>query len=158
MNKLSLMKYCFSILATVCALFAFTGCNEPITSAQGVLPDLVIEEVNIAAGKLPSDTFPYYEYIAAVKIKNLGGIVRSDDIYLNAGNDQLNMKVKNQEEELVLPADEMVEVAYQILKSDTEPKQFRLQIDAGTDEFTQNNGGAVSELDEKNNYFTIQVL
>jgi len=150
------MKNFLSSFILVICVFALTACSTGNAAIE--LPDLKIVGVKITSGRMPGDGFNYYEYLALVKVKNIGADLTSYDLYLNAGNDQENKKVFNKDDLFLLTNNEEIEIPYQILKANKDSRNFRFQIDSGNDEFSQQNGGLIEESNEKNNFYKVQIF
>ncbi len=147
--------YKFPVIGLGCVL-ALAGCDGESAIASN-LPDLTIKEVNLIEGE-GTTGLGYREFWANVKIVNRGGDLNSDEVYLNAGDDQINAKVTNDGESLVLKKGQSVDFSYQILKDEARSSNFMMIIDSGANREAKDNGGNVKEQNEKNNSYNLNIL
>lgn len=135
------------------------ACGSTDSLAARRLPDLQIDSVRLEAGRVAAENFPYNEYIATVVIKNTGGYLKTKDLYLSAGEDQVNLKVKTDEEYFQLSYGESAVVSYQVLKpADLIEESITFKIDTGDNEYEALNGGNVEESNEENNGYSVNFL
>jgi len=126
--------------------------GAPIDKGPGK-PDFIITDLDYKFNKRPRENFPYFEYVADIKIKNTGDSkYEGDDLFISAGNDQNIKKILNNDDSLDLEVgvSEMIRDYQLLLDKNVEGKSVVT--------FTIDPENLIAETDEENNTYSITIF
>jgi hypothetical protein len=153
---------CLALLFFIATIFVYTQKNlfqgkltelKPSANEESNLkPDFVISDVDLRFVKSPQENFPYYQYVADVKIKNSGEKAYvGSDLYFNAGKDQENRQMLNNEDSINFEVG-VVEIV----------REYPILLDKNIEEnivltFNIDPNNLIQETNEKNNTYSITI-